>query len=391
MKARFSRDESIGARRQWEEVSIFNQGKTTTREWRDFEASFISAWQEVDGATKGEARRLLLQKVPSFILRWITEEEERRSFTNPTIRMNSPWDMTEGEMGDSLFVLIGKRATKVTKSRGGDFDIVLPDFGDIDKMLSYNGKSFRDTSMVVKVSRVEKVLDFEDIFLLVNHKLALRDRQDLLASANQSVSSGRQARARAVAVEPKEDKPKNQQGGGKPANPPMSTIPTAPKASSAPSTPVEKGGQTVKSTQATQHSAPSTPTFGKEPAKGGVHGPEIIISPPHGISVGGVLKYNGILNGRDPMGDGKDRTMAGIPRKVGGKDKTPVGRDPILDGKARRGTPHKERETTREVEREKGSPMERGEAGEGEFRARGAGVRVLGDWQPQAPHSPVVR
>ena len=93
MNARFSRDQNIGARRRWDEVVIFNQGKVTTREWRDFEASFVLAWHEVEGATKDEARRLLLQKVPNFILKWVTEEEERRSFSNPTIRMNSPWDM----------------------------------------------------------------------------------------------------------------------------------------------------------------------------------------------------------------------------------------------------------------------------------------------------------
>ena len=86
-------------------------------------------------ATNYGAKRLLLQKVPNFILKWVTEEEERRSISNPTIKMNSLWEMTEGEVADSIFVLIGKRPRKVSNLRGGNFEVVLSDFNEIDKML----------------------------------------------------------------------------------------------------------------------------------------------------------------------------------------------------------------------------------------------------------------
>ena len=194
MNAPFSRDKDIGARQRWEEVSIFHSGRIGTREWRDFEASFITAWHGVEGATRDEARRLLLQKIPSFVLNWITEEEERRSISNPTIRMNSPWEMSEDEVANSIFVLIGKKPTKASKTRGGDFEIVLPDFTDIDKMLGYNGKNFRNTPTDVKVSRVDCILEVEDIILLVNQEMTLKDRQNLLQSANQHGSSGKKTR-----------------------------------------------------------------------------------------------------------------------------------------------------------------------------------------------------
>ena len=215
MNAKFSRDRSIEARRKWEEVVIYNPGKVTSREWRDFEASFISAWQEVEGATSEEARRLLFTKIPGFILRWVMEEEERRSLVNPTVRMNVPKEITsEEEVSTSIIVLIGKKPTKVSRTREGDFDIVLPEFGDTEKMLSFNGKCFKNSSTIVKVSRIEKLLDVEEIFLLVNQKLTLSDRQVLYQHANQHSTFGR-GRSRAVSIEPKGGGPKKSSGEGK--------------------------------------------------------------------------------------------------------------------------------------------------------------------------------
>ena len=265
MDAKFSRDQSIEARRRWEEVIIFNPGKITSREWRDFEASFITAWQEVEGASGEEARRLLLAKVPTFILKWITEEEERRSLANPTIRMNAPGDIhLEEEVGLGVQLVIGKKPTKVSKARGGDFEVVLPDFGDIERMLRINGKYFKGTSTLIKVTRVENVLDVEEIFLLVHQKMALRDRQDLL-QANLHYSQARQ-RTRAVSVgseegeEPKTPDSKKSKGKG--------SNPTSPKASPAPSAPAPP----TPTTPMPKPQASSSTTLPQVDGKGGGFG-----------------------------------------------------------------------------------------------------------------------
>jgi len=46
-------------------------------------------------------------------------------------------------------------------------------------MLRLNGKNFKGTSTTVKVSRVEKLMDVDDIFAFVSQKFNLNDRQQL--------------------------------------------------------------------------------------------------------------------------------------------------------------------------------------------------------------------
>ena len=111
----YSRDIGIGARKRWEDVYLFNQGKVTTREWQEYEVNFKSAWHEVRGATEEEARRLLLAKVPSFILKWITEEEERRHLANPTVRIYVTVITDLVGVAVSVQQLIGRKPTKVSK------------------------------------------------------------------------------------------------------------------------------------------------------------------------------------------------------------------------------------------------------------------------------------
>ena len=262
MNARFSRDQNIGARRYWEEIVLYNPGKVGSREWREFEANFVTAWKEVEGATGEEARRLLLSRVPNFILRWVTEEEERRSFANPTVKMNAPPEIQlADEVSTSILRLIGKNPTKVSKTREGEFEIILPDFSDTEKLLNYNGKCFRNTSIVVKVSRIENILSVEEIFLLVSQKLALRDKQDLLQTANQHSTWGR-GRTRSVSLDSKPDH-KNS-GEKKKASTPPAKIPPplSPKPNPAPSNPVESQAPNPP-VQSQIPPQPTTPAGGK--------------------------------------------------------------------------------------------------------------------------------
>jgi hypothetical protein len=196
------------------------------------------------------------------------EEEERRSLAKPTVRMNVPREIqTEDEVSTSIIVLIGKKPTKVSKSREGEFEIVLPDFSDTEKMLSYNGKMFKNTSMEVKVARVEKVLEVEEIFLLVTQKLTLKDRQDLFQHANQPSTWGRQ-RTRSVSMDSKEGASKKSPGEGKRSSPLVKEICTpAPKlqSQSAPSTPVREESLPAASNSQPPQAAsnPTTPSQGK--------------------------------------------------------------------------------------------------------------------------------
>ena len=66
-------------------------------------------------STQDEARRLLFQKLPNFTFKWVTEEEDRKSFASPTVRMNTPKPTDVGCVSNSVLLLIGKKPTKVSK------------------------------------------------------------------------------------------------------------------------------------------------------------------------------------------------------------------------------------------------------------------------------------
>ena len=196
-----SKNQEFGTRKKWQEVTLFNQGKVTTREWQEFEVNFKLARQGVKDVSEGEAKRLLLQKTPPFILRWITEEEERRTMNQPTVRMNVPRNITVAGVGQSILELIGKRPTKVSKINEGEYEIVLPYISDCERLKNFNGKEFSNSNVLVQVRQVEPILTVDDIFLLVTKKLTLRDRQDLMQNSNQFPNSLLSRRSRSVGVE----------------------------------------------------------------------------------------------------------------------------------------------------------------------------------------------
>ena len=98
------------------------------------------------GCDPDEARRLVLQRVPSFILRWVTEEEERKMFDSPTVRMNVPEKMNELAVSESLKRILGSKPTKVLKVGEDEFEIVLSNMSDCEKLKQFNGLNFGDSN-----------------------------------------------------------------------------------------------------------------------------------------------------------------------------------------------------------------------------------------------------
>ena len=136
-------------------------GKITSREWEDFEVNFRTAWKNVKDTTPEEARRILLQKLPGFILRWVAEEEERRLITTPTVRMNTPKATDVGGVSNSILLLVGKKPIKVLKVHDSEYEIVLEQMSDCEKLKALNGKYFANSNVQVKVSLVEPSLSVE--------------------------------------------------------------------------------------------------------------------------------------------------------------------------------------------------------------------------------------
>ena len=185
LQDKYSKDQNIGARKRWDEVCLLNPGKITSREWEDFEANFLTAWKAINDTTEEEARRMLLQKLPGFITRWVTEEEERKMLVRPTVKMNVPGETHEVGVSESVFKLTGKKPTKVTKINEGEYEIIFQEIADCEKLKSLNGKCFKNSPILVKATQIEPILTVHGIFLLSNRNLTLRNRQDYLQTSSQ--------------------------------------------------------------------------------------------------------------------------------------------------------------------------------------------------------------
>ena len=164
-----------------------------------------------------EGRRVFLHKIPQFILRWSVEEEERKMTTHPVIIMKSP-DPQVNEPGvmASVEALIKAKPIKVSKTSGGDFEVKFRDYTDCERLETFHGKVFTGTQTLVKIKQVEPTLNVEEIFLLVNQKLAMKDRQDPLQIFMQISTNYQNRRTRSMSADaaPKSTR-KNSPGKGK--------------------------------------------------------------------------------------------------------------------------------------------------------------------------------
>ena len=151
LEVKYDQDQDLRLRKNWQEVSLHTQGKVTCREWEDFEGKFRAAMDLVRDVTPGEAVRLLHTKVPYFVQNMITEEEERKRMSAPTIRMNVPLGFTEASVSASLKKIVGIEPTKVSKVGEGKFEVVVSNLTEVVKLQGLNGKYFERSDQMIRV------------------------------------------------------------------------------------------------------------------------------------------------------------------------------------------------------------------------------------------------
>ena len=63
----------MGARRVWQEVKLPNSGKINGEVWAELEVNWKMAQMVVTDSFEEEASRLLMSRLPPFILNWVVE------------------------------------------------------------------------------------------------------------------------------------------------------------------------------------------------------------------------------------------------------------------------------------------------------------------------------
>jgi hypothetical protein len=85
LEERFGEGRGMSMRRKWQEISLVNHGKIQMTQFKDFETKFKLGELEIKDVTPHESYRMLISKLPSFMLTWVVEEEQKLLESRPTL------------------------------------------------------------------------------------------------------------------------------------------------------------------------------------------------------------------------------------------------------------------------------------------------------------------
>jgi hypothetical protein len=212
LEARFGPDKRLGARKAWQEVSLPSYGKLSSKEWNDFWVNFRMGWARVPEATHDDAYRLLMNKVPMFLMNWIVEEQTLRSRRHPIVSFRMAPNSTETQVQKCIQVVMGIRVQKVVKKSDGLFWVHCDNRSDSEVMLTFHGRKIAEQPSAFHIEVVQQQMSLNDIFTFVEDRLKVRDTQTMVSCMRQDVPLPRQPRYVKTA-EAKEEVPKDQQKG----------------------------------------------------------------------------------------------------------------------------------------------------------------------------------
>ena len=138
---RFGTGKDFIMRRKWQDVTLVNNGKISTNDWMDFKVKFNSCALDVKDADPNECYRMLMQKLPSFILTMIVEKEEKNSQDRPILNVVCDEKLNCEQMMDIIEGWVGERPKKVEKERNGSFQVYFSGMTIAEKLMSLHGRT----------------------------------------------------------------------------------------------------------------------------------------------------------------------------------------------------------------------------------------------------------
>ena len=176
LKAKFGLGASMGARRLWQEVCLHSSNKVKPSDWREFVTNFNMAKINVKDATLEETYRLLLRNIPSFIVKWVVEEECKRSSKNPQVRLQAIANLTSPELTKAIQDLAHVTPRAVKSIGGSEYLIDFDSSRDSEKLLLLSGRIIKGQQKPLIAELVEYKMTPEDIDRFVYEKLCTWER-----------------------------------------------------------------------------------------------------------------------------------------------------------------------------------------------------------------------
>lgn len=219
LEARFAPHKKLGARRAWVEVALQNQGKITSGHWHNFWVKFKIAWLRVQDATPDEAYRMLLSKLPNFMINWVVEEQESRNRKHPMVNVRVPGAFTAVEIKESIQKLLNIVPQKIIPKPNGDTWVVFDSRGDAEKMLLLHSRKLAGSTQQITVQVVQQQLQVQEIYQVIEDKLMVKDKQDMV-NGIRDMPQTRPRNVKAATAAPRESPQPDSRSGEHAAEPP---------------------------------------------------------------------------------------------------------------------------------------------------------------------------
>ena len=115
LEARFGKAQGEHLRKKWLDIQISKGfGKIGVQQLDEFRVNFESAWMDVPNATPEESRRVLLEKLPPFMRKWVIESEARRMKSRPIIEFVAKENWERESLRGSVGAWVGTPLTRWT-------------------------------------------------------------------------------------------------------------------------------------------------------------------------------------------------------------------------------------------------------------------------------------
>jgi hypothetical protein len=141
-----------------------------------FRVHFDSALLDVIDASPEEARRVLLEKLPEHMRKWVVEAEVKKAKENQIVEMCMPGDFMLEDVEVSLEAWLGERALSVSPHGDDWYTVRLPSEEKAQKLMEFNGHIIGEEGTKLSVRMVERYFSTKEMFAEITHQMEIQEK-----------------------------------------------------------------------------------------------------------------------------------------------------------------------------------------------------------------------
>jgi hypothetical protein len=168
-------------------------------QFKDFETKFRLGEIDVKDVTPHEGYRMLMEKLPAFMVNWVVEEEEKLRQKRPTVAISGLPGMGVQGLVRNIEHWIGVTPREITPIGGDAFVVRFEDISSITKLLKFNGRQTSSGHHKISVRETDLHLPTEGIFRLIEAKLLLREKSEAFQNGKESGGNSQNRSSRSEA------------------------------------------------------------------------------------------------------------------------------------------------------------------------------------------------